>query len=308
MRSYFRPVILHAIFVSVAFCTPAFSQYVEKYHDGINYKIREIKEGERRGHTIARLYVLIEEAQFTRENLERLFNQLEKTHPEYVRVTVISDREALERDIAFDKLGITDPGESSPARKRWYDEQLPPETGYLRAAYTRYPWRESYFYSPAKDKPGLLRVTLNVRREHVNDKESLFDSVMDGYRKGVVWALKQTPRIDLNLVDESGSTPLAWAVWLHHNEIARMLIAAGADVNASKQLAVFAAVQGQNYEGLKLLSGKTPLHGAVVYCNEPIVKLLLAYGADVNAKDRDGKTARDLLACRTQDIHELLPN
>ena len=70
-----------------------------------------------------------------------------------------------------------------------------------------------------------------------------------------------------------GGTPLHYAVGEGRNEIAKLLIAKGADVNA------------------KGIYGTTPLH----YANtKEIAGLLIAEGADVNAKDERGKTPLDL--------------
>jgi len=70
-----------------------------------------------------------------------------------------------------------------------------------------------------------------------------------------------------------GGTPLHYAVGEGRNEIAKLLIAKGADVNA------------------KGIYGTTPLHNAAT---KEIVELLIAAGADVNAKDERGKTPLDL--------------
>lgn len=61
-----------------------------------------------------------------------------------------------------------------------------------------------------------------------------------------------------------------------HREIARALIAAGADVNAEQR------------------HGWTPLHGAADSGDRELVELLLARGADPHAKHQEGKTALDL--------------
>ena len=69
-----------------------------------------------------------------------------------------------------------------------------------------------------------------------------------------------------------GGSPLLCASFWGHEDIAKMLIDAGANVNATAQRSV------------------TPLHEAVRMGNFGIAKLLLDHGADKNAKDYEGKT------------------
>ena len=64
------------------------------------------------------------------------------------------------------------------------------------------------------------------------------------------------------------------AAYRVHKEIAELLIAEGADVNA------------------KNVDGWTPLHSAAAGRKE-IAELLIANGADVNAKDDKGRTPLD---------------
>ena len=60
-----------------------------------------------------------------------------------------------------------------------------------------------------------------------------------------------------------------------HKEIAELLIAAGADVNAKNKY------------------GTTPLHKAAFYGHKEIAELLIANGVDVNAKKNNGRTPLD---------------
>ena len=70
-------------------------------------------------------------------------------------------------------------------------------------------------------------------------------------------------------------TPLHYAAWEGHKEIAELLIAKGADVNAKDK------------------NSATPLHLAAEYDHKEIAELLIANGADVNAKRSDGSTPLD---------------
>jgi len=69
-----------------------------------------------------------------------------------------------------------------------------------------------------------------------------------------------------------GYTPLCLAVTEGHEEVIKLLLECGANVNA----------QGKN--------GKTALHSAVEKGHEEVVKLLLECGANVDAQDKDGKS------------------
>ncbi len=74
------------------------------------------------------------------------------------------------------------------------------------------------------------------------------------------------------------STPLISAAVLGKTEVARALIAAGADVNL------------QNNEG------STALHSAAFLCRTEIVEMLLANGADKSLKNIYGSTALESVA------------
>ena len=74
----------------------------------------------------------------------------------------------------------------------------------------------------------------------------------------------------LNAKASHGWTPLHLAAKKGHNEVAELLIAKGADVNANSN------------------RDATPLHHAAKEGHKEIAELLIAKGADVNAKGSDG--------------------
>lgn len=76
--------------------------------------------------------------------------------------------------------------------------------------------------------------------------------------------------LDVNGKDRNGGTPLLWAVQSDKYDVAEYLLGKGA---------------GQEMGWLVY-----PIHDAVDYCDLKMVKLLVKYGADVNAKDGNGNT------------------
>jgi uncharacterized protein len=101
------------------------------------------------------------------------------------------------------------------------------------------------------------------------------------------------------------------AVFFGHGELARWLIEQGADVNAVAENAlkvapVHAAAAACDRETMQLLLARgadvnakqqldyTPLHGAASRGDIEMGKLLLAHGADKHAKAADGKSPADV--------------
>ena len=103
--------------------------------------------------------------------------------------------------------------------------------------------------------------------------DPIHDAVFDGVIARVQAELDEG--VDVNTEDEFGFTPLHFAAWFGHNEIAELLIENGADVNANA------------------LRGLTPLHDAATNISQEIIELLIENGADVNAKDEEGFTPMD---------------
>ncbi len=86
---------------------------------------------------------------------------------------------------------------------------------------------------------------------------------------------------DLNAQDNFVGTPLHWVALKNDTDAARLLIAAGADVNQSRTGDVEAAHK----------QGRTPLMNAASASAIGVIDLLVAAGANVDAKRGDGLTA-----------------
>ncbi|WP_273444704.1 ankyrin repeat domain-containing protein [Neolewinella agarilytica] len=107
--------------------------------------------------------------------------------------------------------------------------------------------------------------------------------------------------------DERGTSPLILASYSGLLPMTKLLVEAGADINASGTTGT--ALMGVCFKGhadiarylinagadleASLPNGSTALHFAAMFNQAEIVELLVAAGADAGAKDVDGLTAAD---------------
>lgn len=87
--------------------------------------------------------------------------------------------------------------------------------------------------------------------------------------------LLQSDNSLVSIIDGDGSTPLHYASWKGHKELAAFLLESGANVNAHNQNTHW---------------GTTPLHAAAHGNRGAIVALLLEHGAEIHAADLNGNT------------------
>ncbi len=114
----------------------------------------------------------------------------------------------------------------------------------------------------------IVHGTQNAGRESKMETTGIYDAAVYGNFAQVEALLKQAPEL-VNATDEYGFTPLHGVVGEHYFEMARLLIAKGAKVNARNK------------------TGTTPLHLAAY---PEMVEILVKNGADLEAKDSDGNT------------------
>ena len=133
----------------------------------------------------------------------------------------------------------------------------------------------------------------------------IFEAAKAGDYAKVSVLLKNNPDLVSSKDDEHGRTPLHWAAYCGHKDIAELLLAKKADVNAEesdrstplhwaayyghKDMAELLLADGANVNAEDCL-GHTPLLLAAMQNHMDLVKLLLAKSADVNAKAVDGNT------------------
>jgi ankyrin repeat protein len=132
-------------------------------------------------------------------------------------------------------------------------------------------------------------------------------------------ALGQLDRVSQILAEDGGAplshgpdghTPLGLACFFGHQDIVRLLLEKGADVNAASKNAqrvapLHAATARQDAEIVEALlragadpnrrqeAGITPLHEAAAAGQDAIARLLVAHGAQRDARAEDGRTAAD---------------
>ena len=155
-----------------------------------------------------------------------------------------------------------------------------------------------------------LRPNLRLAPSHV-------DSIVDHYvlednLEAVRRVIEHNPKA-LEQRDDGGNTPLLIACREGHDDIAMMLIAHGARVdamtNANQTSLEFAAVRADETLCKLLINqgadvnhadrrGDTPLHMAAITCREHIIRFFLGCGANPFAKNVEGRTPKEETSSR----------
>jgi len=132
----------------------------------------------------------------------------------------------------------------------------------------------------------------------------IFHAIRQGEYERVKKYLSNGPHV-ASVLSIENLTPLLLASHLGKNEIAKLLLRAGANVNASTlkgKAALHLAVESENMKLVQLLTekganvdarnegGHSPLHLASFTGNTRIIRFLIKRGANVNLKSRRGLT------------------
>ena len=137
------------------------------------------------------------------------------------------------------------------------------------------------------DIDSMMKETADVVKHQLKSLE-LHEKVRQARLEGSSIQIAPPPR----LAFAAGDTPLHSTVQWGYEEIVKLLLSNGAEVNVTNHY------------------GQNPLHYACVFRQKEIVKKLLNAGADVNAKDDDGHTPLGLASFPkgnpAKDIVEML--
>jgi len=115
----------------------------------------------------------------------------------------------------------------------------------------------------------LLLLMINL--VYAQDHKDVFEIARRGTAEEAVLYLKSNPNA-FNTVNSDGFSPLLLACYRSNNEVAKLLIETGCDINQKSSMG-------------------TPLMAAVVKGNSTIVQYLLLKNANVNLTDENGTTA-----------------
>lgn len=167
---------------------------------------------------------------------------------------------------------------------------------------------EDFFRAMKNDRDDVVRELLlrgfdpNTRNE--NGLYGLYIALREPSPR-VARELIAWPHTDVNIRTDQGETPLMLAALTNQLELARLLIARGADVNQTGWTPLHYAATNGHLEMIGLLldnsayidaespNGSTPLMMAARYGSPQAVKLLLEQGADPNLRNQLGLTALD---------------
>jgi ankyrin repeat protein len=162
----------------------------------------------------------------------------------------------------------------------------------------------------------LIKRGANVNLKHYSGTTALMSAAGSGDESTVKALLDAGADVNATTVSPHAGelTPLSFTIHNDHPqrfEIAKLLLAAKAEVNPKVQFAVSPLMHAlEDLEMVKLLiahgadvnqknfRGATPLMGAAVGKNVAVVKYLIEKGADVKARDKDGYTA--LMAAKNE--------
>ena len=171
-----------------------------------------------------------------------------------------------------------------------------------------YPLNVAAVFGPPETVVVLLEAGADIERPNRDGQRPLHSAAISGHAEIVALLIQKGAAVDAK--DRKGRSPLVSfaAFGGTNNEIAKMLLSAGADPNVEDENLVDAlnyAVHVGNVDLGKLLIaahadmnhgtgiGESALQAAAFHSRYEFAKILIAAGADVNQMDKHGKTPLD---------------
>jgi hypothetical protein len=181
---------------------------------------------------------------------------------------------------------------------------------------------DDFFIAIKRDDPGPIRSLLqrgfDPNTPSLERLDGLYLALRDDSLKAAQ-ALVDWPKTNVDTRTLQDESPLMMASLRGHEEIARQLIARGADVNKTGWTPLHYAATNGHVQIMQMLldqsayidaespNGTTPLMMAAMYGTPAAVKLLIDEGADPTLKNQLGLTALDFANGRNRrDSAELI--
>lgn len=181
---------------------------------------------------------------------------------------------------------------------------------------------DDFFIAIKRDDPAaiaaLLRRGFDPNTPNADGQYGLFLALREPSLR-VAQALVDWPQTRVEVRNQADESPLMMAALKGHTELARRLIARGADVNkpgwtplhyaaTSGQAAIIAMLlDAHAYIDAESPNGTTPLMMAAQYGTAAAVRQLLEAGADASLKNQLGLTAQDFaFRAQRQDVADLV--
>lgn len=150
----------------------------------------------------------------------------------------------------------------------------------------------------------ILLLFLLTSFSYAQQNLDVFDVARKGTADDLKNIIKSNPKA-INEINTEGYSPLILACYRGNNEVAKMLIEKGADIDYKSGLGsplMACAVKGNNEMAKYLIekkadlnaadaNGTTALIYAVQFQNLSLIKFLIEHNVDKNHQDKKGKTA-----------------
>lgn len=167
---------------------------------------------------------------------------------------------------------------------------------------------EDWFAALKRDDAGVVKALLDrgfdANTPNPDGLDGLYLALRDGSLKSAQ-VLAEWPKTDIDRRSTKDETPLMMACLKGHVDLARKLVARGADVNKPGWTPLHYAATGGHVAVLQLLldenayidaespNGTTPLMMAAMYGTPEAARFLIGAGADPTLKNQVGLSAAD---------------